>query len=181
MSCSIGHFHRQIAAAAIKEQRTGLKRRAFATVEAGEGDKVIEQRQQIALQANQLFQRHGLQAVLFFSVVMVEQLRQRILQTAAQQLLNLDFAQGAQRRGRALGQPVLAMRQHGFELIPLLFGQHHQGIAKDRLNRLLAQGLQRRSPCGIDAMHQRQVALAGDRRQRQCGQRFRGVAQHLRT
>ena len=112
---------------------------------------------------------------------MVEQLRQRILQTAAQQRLNLGFTQGPQRRGRAFGQPVLAMRQHGFELIPLFFGQHHQGIAKDRLNRLLAQGLQRRSPCGIDAMHQRQVALAGDRCQRQCGQRFRGVAQHLRT
>ena len=181
VGCGVRNFHRQITAAAIQKQRPGLKRRTFAAVKAREGHKVVQQLQQIALQANQLFQLHGLNTVLFFGIVMVQQRQQLGLDAAGQKGLHVHLGQAAQRRGGTCGQPFLTLCQRALELIPLRLCQLAQRLAKHRLHSLLAQGLQSGGPGRVHALHQWQTALARHSGQGQCGNTVRAIAEHLRT
>ena len=162
------HIHRQLAAAPIQEQRPGLEHAALAAVEAGKRDKVVQQRQQVTLQADEFFQIFGMHAVCLLGAVLLDQRQQARLGIAGQQ--GLDFFQGpiGHGRSRALRQPGLARCQLRLELLPLRQAQLRQ-LTPQRGDGLRAQRLHRSRPGRIEAAVQRQQRIGVDARQRQSG------------
>ena len=167
MGAGVLHVHRQLAAAAIQIQGTGLEDAALATVKAGKRDKVIQKQEQVALKEYEFFKVFSLFLATGFRAILLHQGKQALLIATGQQGVRFVHGHGGHRCAGLGGQPGLAGGQGGAQLLPLgpaqLRLRPQQG--RDHLGLKDGHGIH---PRGIEALGQRQQRIRMDGRQGQC-------------
>ena len=179
MRGGIADIHRQLAAAAVEVERAGLEGRALAPVEVGEIDEIVQQLEQVALVADQLFQLHRMLVVQLFLFIVRNQLLQPGLGAAVEQRARLGRRHVAQRRSGIGAEPGLAGCELGLQRLPLRGVERLHVGTQQRHHHLAVEGLHGLAPGRVVALHQRQRAARDDGRQRQRGNRVTAAAQQV--
>ena len=140
----------QVAAAPVKVERAGLEHGfTLAPVEIAEGDEIIEEPEEIAVEPQEFIDRGDGGGLGFERLVRVNEFMDGLLRGARQDLLQPGVAEFLDTGARFGGGPRFVGAQFGLESRPLRF-RERGAVAQKRFNDVDLEGRQGIGPGGID-------------------------------